>query len=72
MNDIDSSDRVPLDGHDELSAAERKALREMLREAERMSWARKKMRVIVPIGVAAVVAIWQVVEWVSKHIRYTA
>lgn len=67
MND---SDNMPLDGDTELTSVERKMLREMLREQERMSWARKKLKVLVPALVAVVVAIWQIIEWLQRHIRW--
>jgi hypothetical protein len=68
---MDSSDNMPLDGESAFTPDERKALRAMLREQERMTWARKKLKVFVPALVAVVVATWQIVEWVQKHIRYT-
>jgi hypothetical protein len=62
---------MPLDGESDLTPAERRAIRAIIRETERMTWARKKLRVLAPAFVAVVVVIWQLVEWVQKHIRYT-
>lgn len=66
----DDSDTMPLEGDTPLTPTERKALRRLLREDERATWAWKKLRVLVPAGVTAVVALWQGWEWVSRHIRW--
>lgn len=64
----DESDAMPL-GDDELSPEERRALRRLLREDERMTWMRRKLKVILPAVVAAVAAAVAVWDWVVKHIR---
>lgn len=67
----DDSDGMPLDGESELTPAERRALRRMIRDDERATWARRRLRVLVPVGVSIVVALWQAIEWVVKHVRVT-
>lgn len=68
----DDSDTMPLEGETPLTPTERKALRSIIREAERASWAWKKMRIFVPAGVTVVVAGWQAWEWLSRHVRWAA
>lgn len=62
------SGSMPLDGQPDLSEAERLALRRIIRDEERASWARSKLRVFVPGAVAIVVAVWQAVEWIRNHV----
>ena len=64
------TDSMPLDGDTPLTRDERLAIRRILREEERRSWAMRKLRVLVPILVACVVAVWQVWEWVARHLRW--
>ncbi len=66
----EDSDSLPLDGDIDLTPAERLMVRRMIREEERASWARRKLRVLVPAGVAVVVALWQVIEWGRAHIAW--
>lgn len=65
------SDGMPLDGEADLTPAERRELRRMIRDDERAVWARRKLRFLVPVLVAVVTAIWQAVEWAVKHVRVT-
>lgn len=44
--------------------------REMALADERASWARKKIAVLVPVGVAVVVSVWQLIEWLREHISF--
>jgi len=44
--------------------------REMALADERLTWARTKLRLITPLVVAFVVAVWGIVDWVSKHINW--
>lgn len=66
----DDTDGMPLDGESELTPAERRALRRIIRDDERATWARRKLRVLVPAGVGVVVALWQGAEWVVRHITF--
>ena len=61
---------MPIDDA-ELSPAERKALRRMLRDEERSSWAWKRLRVVTPVVVTVMVALWQAWDWFVKHVRVT-
>jgi hypothetical protein len=54
-----------------LTAAERKALRRLLRDEERASWAWKRLRIVTPIVVGVMVAMWQAWDWVAKHVRFS-
>ncbi|HOW47365.1 MAG TPA: hypothetical protein PLB26_06895 [Rubrivivax sp.] len=65
----DDTDSMPLDGDADLTAAERLQLRRMIRDDERASWARRKLRVIVPAVVAVVTVCYQAWDWAIKHIR---
>lgn len=68
MTDTDPMD---LDGDRPLNKAERDHLRRIMRDDDRTSWALKKMRVVVPMVVAIVVAAWQAWDWLAKHVRVT-
>lgn len=66
----EESDAMPL-GDSDLTASERKALRGLLRDQERASWAWKRLRVLVPAVVAVVVALWHAWDWAVKHLKVT-
>lgn len=66
----DDSDGIPLEGEPELTPAERLAVRRLLVADARASWARKQLRVLLPIAVACVVGLWQLFEWVRAHISF--
>lgn len=70
MSTIDS-DSIPLDGEAALTPDERRALRRIIRDDERASWAWKRLKIITPMVVASMVAIWQLVDWVIRHVRVT-
>lgn len=65
----DETDGMPLDGEAELTPDERKALRRLIRDDERASWAWKRLKVLMPAMVALVVGIWQAFDWVVKHVK---
>ena len=65
------SDPIPLDGSAELTEAERLALRKVLRDNERASWALRKLRILIPMAVAIVVAVYHGVDWLVKHVRFS-
>lgn len=67
----DETDGIPLDGEAELTPDERKALRSLIRDRERESWAWRRLRVIMPAVVAVVVGIWQAIDWIVKHVKVT-
>lgn len=71
MSDSEDTDGMPLDGEAELSPAERKALRRIIRDDARASWAWKRLKVLAPAMVGTVVAVWQVWDWIVKHVRVT-
>ena len=48
---------------------ERRRLRRLLLEAERASWARKKLMVLVPVVTSLVVGLWQLWSWIEKHLK---
>ena len=64
------SDTLPLDGAADLTAAERLAIRKVLRDNERASWALRKLRLLVPLAVASVVGVYQAVDWLLRHVRW--
>lgn len=64
----DETDAMPFPDS-ELTPDERKALRRLIRDDERASWAWKKVRVVVPAMVAVVAGLWQAWEWVVRHVR---
>lgn len=63
------SDHLPLDGRTPLSEAEIKHLRRLLRDDDRATWAMRQLRWILPAAVAIVVAVWQAIEWVVRHVK---
>lgn len=65
---MSESDPIPLDGSPELSPAERLVLRRIIRERERMTWARKKLGWILSGVVTFVAATWAAVEWLREHV----
>lgn len=65
----DESEGMPLDGDAELTVEERKALRRLIRDDERASWAWKRIKVVTPAAVGVVVALWQAWDWARAHIR---
>lgn len=67
---IDTDD-MPLDGEADLTIAERRALRRMLRDDERASWAWRKLRVWVPIVGSALYGAFQAWDWLVKHVKVT-
>lgn len=70
MAQIEDTDSLPLNGDTDLTAAERLMLRKMMRDEERASWARRKLRIVVPAGVAMVVGLWHLVEWARANISW--
>jgi hypothetical protein len=64
------TDSMPLDGAPDLSEAERLALRRLLRDDERAAWARRKLKVIVPVLVSIVVGMWQLFETIKAHVTF--
>lgn len=62
----DESDSMPLADSD-LTAEERRALRRMIRDGERASWALRKLRWLVPMVVAIVVAFANAWDWWGAH-----
>lgn len=67
---VDTDDMV-LDGEAELSATERRTLRRLILDDERATWARRRLRVLIPAVVAMVIAIYQFADWVLKHVKVT-
>jgi hypothetical protein len=53
----------------DLTPEEVEKVRGLIEEGERAAWAFKKLKVLVPIVVAVVVAVWQAGEWVVRHVR---
>jgi len=53
----------------DLTPEELAQIRQLIEESERASWAWKKLKILVPVVVAIVVAIWQAGEWIVKHVR---
>ena len=62
------SDAMPM-GDGAFTPDERQALRRVLRDEERSSWAWKRLRVLTPMVVGVMVALWQAWDWVAKHVR---
>jgi hypothetical protein len=65
---MEDTDGIPLDGEPELTEAERKMFRRMLRDDERASWAWRKVRVWVPIVGSSIFALFQAWDWLAKHV----
>ena len=65
----DDTDSLPLDGDKELTSAERLMLRKMMRDEERASWARRRLKILIPALVAVVAAVWQAADWAIRHIQ---
>lgn len=65
----DDTDSLPLDGDKELTSAERLMLRKMMRDEERASWARRRLKFLIPAFVAVVAAVWQAADWAIRHIQ---
>lgn len=59
---------APLDGNPQLTPDEVHRLRRLLLEADRTTWAAKKLRVLIPLGVSLVVGLFQIWSWVEKHL----
>lgn len=64
------SDPIPLDGDADLTASERLALRKLIREQERLTWARKQLRWIAVSIASAVAAGWALISWVRDHVVF--
>ncbi len=60
---------MDLDGDEPLTPDERQHLRRLIRDDDRMTWARRKMRVFVPGAVAVVIGLWQCLLWIRDHVR---
>lgn len=67
---VQDSDGVPFD-ESEFTASERARLRKMLEEQERLNWARRKARILIPIFIAVVGGMWSAVDWAAKHIKFS-
>lgn len=65
----EDTDSLPLDGDKDLTPDERLMLRKMMREEERASWARRRLKIFLPAVVAVVAAVWQVADWAIRHIQ---
>ena len=65
----DDTDSLPLDGDKELTSDERLMLRKMMRDEERASWARRRLKILIPAFVAVVAAVWQAADWAIRHIQ---
>jgi hypothetical protein len=62
---------MDIDGDVPLTVEERRHIRRLLRDDDRTTWAMKKLRVLMPIVVGAVVAAWQIWDWAARHIKVT-
>lgn len=67
-----NTDVADLDGMTPLSEGELRRLRKLLLDDDRATWLRKQIRILLPVVVTAVAAIWGVWEWASKHIRWAS
>ena len=67
----DDSDTMPLEGDPELTAAERLALRRLIREVERAVWARRQLRLWAPILVGVVSGMAAAWAWLANHVKVT-
>ena len=54
----------------DLTPDEVEKVRDLINEAERATWAWKKVRIVIPALVAVVVAIWHGIDWLMKHVRF--
>ena len=70
MAEVAGSDPIPLDGAPELTSAERLAVRRWLRDQERMSWARRKIRPILVVLASVIAGGGAVFGWVRDHIIF--
>lgn len=64
------SDPMPLDGKPDLSEQERLAIRRIIRNEARMTWARKQAVWIVSGLATVAVALVAVFDWVRQHIHF--
>lgn len=53
-----------------LTAEEVRKLREVLREAEHMTWLRKQVFIVVPVAFAVVSGLVAVVNWVISNLSW--
>lgn len=72
LDNMDESRPSPLDGDTPLTAEERRRLRGLLLDDDRATWARKKLMVLVPVVVSAIVGLWQAWEFLSKHVKWSS
>jgi len=70
VNYTPNSDSMGLDGDEPLSPEERLHLRKLMRDDERLTWARRKAKVIVPALIALVIGIWQLIDWLRLHVTF--
>lgn len=68
MND-DDTNPMDIDADAPLSKEERAHIRRVLRDDDRATWARKQLRVLLPIAVTLAVGLWQFGEWVTRHFK---
>ncbi len=65
----DESGPAPLDGHAPFTTQEVARLRRLLVDDDRATWARKQLRIIVPLVVSVVVGAYQLWAWVERHLQ---
>ena len=63
------SDGIPFD-ESEFTASERARVRKLLEEQERLNWAKRKARILIPVFIALVGGMWSVIDWVLRHVKF--
>jgi hypothetical protein len=69
MTSNPDSGALPLDGAPDLNEDERLALRRLLRDQERNTWALRQARWIVPVIVSMVIGVYHFIDWLVKHYK---
>lgn len=67
---VSETDPIPIDGEPELTSTERKRLRKIIIDDDRMTWARRQSRWILVTLASVAAGGWAAYEWLRAHIVF--
>lgn len=68
---IDDSSPAKFDDHNPFTPDEVRRLRKLLTDDDRATWARKQLRIIVPLLVTILVGAYNLWAWIERHLKIT-
>lgn len=68
---IDDSSPAKFDDYNPFTPDEVRRLRKLLTDDDRATWARKQLRIIVPLLVTILVGAYNLWAWIERHLKIT-